>query len=258
MLADLCDRSALTTRVEIIRPKIFENHSSVIAACSTRVGGVSPAPYDLNLSFNVHDDRSNVIRNREIFFGNLHIGLDELAIPMQCHSVNVRYANTCGGFENTDGLFTKEFGIFLVVSVADCVPVLLYDPVQKVVAAVHAGWKGTAAKIVSKAVGKLCEQCGTQAKDIVAWIGPSAGSCCYEVAKEVADRFEKKAVTQKTDKYFVDLKCANYSQLICEGVSHSSIEISTHCTIHEKELFHSFRRDGKASGRMMAAIGLVR
>ncbi len=113
----------------ILRPEIFAGHPSVTAGFSTRTGGVSAPPLGMNLSFTVGDDRTAVIRNRELFFGMLHIGLDELAIPMQCHSTTVAHARTWGGFENTDGLVTGEYGVFLVVTVADCVPVLLYDPV---------------------------------------------------------------------------------------------------------------------------------
>ncbi len=162
-------------QLTILRPKIFQPYPAVVAAFSTRVGGVSPGLYGLNLSFNAGDDRLNVIRNRELFFGRLHIGLDELAIPIQCHSTNIVHAKTPGGFENSDGLMTKEFGVFLTVSVADCVPILIYDPVHKAVAILHAGWRGTANGIVKFGLEALHITFGSIPANIIACLGCSRG-----------------------------------------------------------------------------------
>ncbi len=245
-------------QLKILRPKIFQDYPSVVAAFSTRVGGVSPEPLGLNMSFKVGDDRANVIRNRELFFGKLHIGMDELAIPMQCHGTNIVHAQCPGGYESCDGLVTKEFGVFLTVSVADCVPVLLYDPVRKAAGALHAGWRGTADDIMRSGLDTMKREFGSQPADIVAWIGPAAGECCYEVDDATAKRFPDDVVDSTGQKPRVDLKRANRNQLVTHGVQEKSIEIYTACTIHESDVFHSHRRDGTASGRMMGVIGIVR
>jgi YfiH family protein len=239
----------------ILRPKIFDSYPAVAAAFSTRVGGISPEPYGLNLSFNVGDDRVNVIRNRELFFGLLHIGLDELAIPMQCNVVN---AKSPGGYENCDGLITREFGVFLTISVADCVPIFIYDPVQKAAAVFHAGWRGSADGIMKSGLEALETTFGSKPSDLIICIGPAAGVCCYEVGEEVAQRFPDHLVDRSGLKPRVDLKMANRDQLVTQGVPAESIEIWAECTIHESTLFHSHRRDGKAAGRMMGVMGIVR
>jgi polyphenol oxidase len=244
--------------LEILRPKIFQNTPSVVAACSTRIGGVSPEPLGLNMSFNVGDDRAHVIRNRELFFGRLHIGLDELAIPMQCHRTAVLRARYPGGFESCDGLVTCELGLYLVVSVADCVPVLIYDPVRRAAGALHAGWRGTAGGMMKSGLDAMKKEFGTQPADIIAWIGPAAGVCCYEVDEETAKQFPDEVVDRSGNKPRVDLKRANRNQLVTHGVREKSIEVHTSCTIHESEMFHSHRRDGSTAGRMMAVIGIVR
>lgn len=243
---------------KILRPAIFQTSTAVIAGFSTRVGGDSPEPFGMNLSFNTGDDRANVIKNRELFFGKLHIGLDELAIPVQRHTTNVVQAKVPGGYEGTDGLTTSEYGLFLTVTVADCVPILLYDPVAKAVAILHAGWRGTAAGIVGKGLEAMNAAFKTHPDDLIACIGPAAGGCCYEVDNDVAAQFPDEIVDRSGRKPRIDLKKANKDQLVTRGVRKESIEISAHCTIHEKDLFHSYRRDGTMAGRMMGVIGIVR
>jgi copper oxidase (laccase) domain-containing protein len=147
-----------------IRPAIFP--PDLVAAYSTREGGVSPAPLGMNLSFKVGDDPVNVIRNREIFFGGLGIPLECLAIPGQIHGASVRRADRPGDYPDTDALITSATGVFLCVSVADCVPVLLYDPRKKTAAAVHAGWRGSASAVVLAAVDAMRSAYGTTPGDL--------------------------------------------------------------------------------------------
>jgi YfiH family protein len=146
--------------------------------------------------------------------------------------------------------------VALVITIADCVPILLFDPIQKAIGAVHAGWRGTANAIVKRALYMMQEEFKTDPELVLVFIGPSAGVCCYEVSEEVAVNFENKIVPYNTGKIFIDLKKENASQLKQLGVVAGNIEISTHCTICEKHLFHSYRRDGKNAGRMMAVICL--
>jgi len=245
--------------MEIIRSEAFSRHRQIVFGMSTRLGGCSPGGLGMNLSFNVGDDKINVIENRRRFFGALHIGLDELAFPMQCHSNTVRAVKTWGGYEDCDGLATSEYGVFIVLSVADCVPIFLFDPLTKTVAGVHAGWRGTSSRIAVNAVGLLKAEFGVEPKNILAFVGPAAGKCCYQVGDEVAEKFDGRFLTKDgSGRWKVDLKSANQHQLVSEGILPGNIEVHAGCTIHEAEIFHSFRRDGKASGRMAGVLGIVR
>ena len=108
--------------------------------------------------------------------------------------------------------------VALVVTIADCVPILLFDPIKKAIGAVHAGWRGTANAIVKRAICKMQEEFKTDTKNVLAFIGPSAGVCCYEVSEEVAVKFENKIVPYNKTKIFIDLKKENASQLQQQGV----------------------------------------
>jgi YfiH family protein len=242
---------------EIIQPEILSRYPHVLSAISTRNGGVSPEPYGMNLSFRVGDDDENVRKNREVFYGGLGIGLHELAIPDQVHGSAVVCARQAGSYSGTDGLITTASRVFLCVTVADCVPLLMVDPVARAVAAVHAGWRGTVAGIAALAVARLQDECAAVPGRIVAYLGPSAGICCYRVSEDLASRFDGRFVYRDETRVLVDLKMANRHQLIESGVRPENIETSPHCTISEPALFHSYRRDKDRSGRLMAVIGLT-
>ena len=241
--------------MRVIKPSIFP--AGVCAAFSTRIGGVSPPPLGMNLSDRVGDDPERVKKNRALFFGGLGISLDRLAIPGQVHGMTVAKATLPGHYPKTDGLVTEERDVFLCVSAADCVPILLYDPVRQVVASVHAGWRGTATGIASAAIGVLTSEFGSRPSDIFVYIGPSASECCYVVGQEVAERFPSQFIRRKEDAFLVDLKGANRLLLLDAGVDTQKIEISPFCTISDAHLFHSHRRDGNRAGRMMGVIGLT-
>lgn len=241
----------------ILKADCFRDRAAIQFGMSTRKGGVSPEHLGMNLSFSVGDAEEHVQRNRELFFGALEIRLDELATQRQIHSGNVRVVRQPGNYPNCDGMITSQHRVFLCVSVADCVPIFLFDEKKMVVAGVHAGWRGTKAGIVLNTINLMKTECGSNPDNIVAFIGPSASACCYEVGEEVASRFESKFVSAKDGRIFVDLKSANTAQLMQSGVPSSSIEVSPLCTIAEKDILHSYRRDGNRSGRMIGVIGLL-
>lgn len=181
-----------------------------------------------------------------------------------------------------DALITNEPDVALTIFTADCTPILLYDPVKRAVAAVHAGWKGTALDIAGKTVKKLSEEFGTEPSDIYAAIGPCISKCCFETHADVPEAMvavlgdmARVAVTEKRrecgvdgvcekasapeneeQKYFVDLKAINRMLLESSGVEAANIEISPHCTACEPELFWSHRRMGLARGSLAAVIVL--
>jgi YfiH family protein len=239
--------------MNLIRPSVFP--PEILAAFSTRQGGVSPPPLGMNLSFSVGDDPANVRRNREIFFNALGIPLERLAFPGQVHGSNVRLISAPGRYPDTDALITLEAGLFLCVTVADCVPILLFDPVTKALGAVHAGWRGTSSGILARAVKAMQSDFGVRPSHLTVSIGPSASVCCYRVGEDVASRFPASALRREQGEVFVDLKGANLGQLLDSGVLPKNVELSPFCTISDSMLFHSHRREGSKSGRMVGVIG---
>ena len=240
----------------LLRPAIFAESEGIVAAMSTRQGGISPEPMGLNLSFRVGDDEGNVRRNRELFFGSLGILPSELAIPDQVHGALVRRVDGPGTVPDCDALITATPRVFLCLTIADCVPVLLYDRSAGAIAAVHAGWRGTTAGILGRALKLLFDEFGCSPSRVLAYLGPAASACCYTVGDDVASRFDRRFVIATHSGPVVDLKQANLQQLIDAGVPARNIEVSSSCTISESALFHSFRRERDRSGRMMAVIGL--
>ena len=159
-----------------------------------------------------------------------------------------------------DASVTSLESAILGVQTADCVPILIGDLQARAIAAIHAGWRGTAARIGEATVASLKEQHQIDPKNLVAAIGPHIGVCCYEVGEEVVEAigdrevFERKPEWQKPH---LNLAEANRRQLLESGIPDSQIEISSLCTRCREDLFHSFRRDGKRTGYMLSVIGIA-
>jgi YfiH family protein len=244
--------------IRIIRSQRFSEYPSIVFGISTRIGGVSPDPYALNLSFDVGDDRVRVTENRRRFLEALNVSSDQLAIPKQSHGTTVRRVDRPGAYANCDALVTGHKGVYLVVSVADCIPLCVYDPSKNVIAAVHVGWRGGASGIVKETIRILKEEFVTTPEEFVVYLGPSARACCYEVGEDVACKFPPQFLHQKPPgKPLLDLIGVTKAQLIHAGLREDRIEENGECTICTPELFHSYRRDGERSGRMMGVIGLA-
>jgi YfiH family protein len=239
-----------------ILPQIFHRFSELKAAQSTREGGVSPMPFGLNLSSHVGDKPENVKENRRRFYDAIAI-TDNAAFVYQnqIHSGTVTIVTGSEGIvPNSDGLVTSKSNVFLVLSVADCAPVLLYDPVSKIIAAAHAGWRGTEQLVTINTVRAMISL-GAKAENIYAFVGASASADSYEVGSEVATLFEKDYYRELPNgKCLLDIKKANRDQLLIGGVPLEQIEISDRDTITDLSL-HSYRRDREKSGRMFAIIG---
>ena len=178
----------------------------------------------------------------------------------QTHSDNIQIINDTftNRQENCDGIITNKPNIPLMVMVADCIPVLLYDRVKKVIGAVHAGRNGTFKSISKKAVTIMKEEFDSNPKDIVVSLGASIKSCCYEVGKDLADiavkSFGDKYVIKRGESFYLDLQTLNLDQLKSVGVKEENIEISPVCTCCDKNYF-SYRRDG-VTGRFAGVIKL--
>lgn len=151
-----------------------------------------------------------------------------------------------------DGLITDIPGLWISIRTADCLPILLADPVKRVVAAVHAGWRGTVAQIIRIAVEQMAREYGSRPEDLIAAIGPGISRCCFEVGQEVAEHFSPTEIVHGKTNPKVDLKAANRRQLIGAGVNSFRINISDECTMCSPG-FHSYRGD-RTEGRLISGI----
>jgi purine-nucleoside/S-methyl-5'-thioadenosine phosphorylase / adenosine deaminase len=236
---------------------------------STRPGGVSPFPEnDLNLAGFDEDSAENIYENRRRF---LYVFDDNyrLATAWQVHGDGVKVVNDDNDIANSeerfDALTSKLEHVLVGVKTADCVPVLLGDPVTRSFAAVHAGWRGTAQSIVIKAVETMKERFDVDPANLIVAIGPAAGCKNYEIGNDVIETFNKNFNGAK--KYFrearpghalIDLHLANKDQLVSAGIQGENIFTAPFCTMERPDLFFSYRleksRYGK-TGRLMSVIG---
>ena len=262
---------------------------------STRQGGRSRAycPEDgqseLNLGFTAEDEREIVIGNRRLLAeGVTGNAATPLAAIRQIHSAHVVRASAVPDKPpKADGQTTDVPGLLLAVQTADCIPVLVADRRRRVVAAFHAGWRGTVKRIVEAGVGRMRLEFGSRPADLVAAIGPGVGACCYAVGEEVLSEFESQftyasdlfcevddadAVRRKYPMLFLtqrapghspigpslhlDLTEANRRQLMAAGVRARAIQMVGGCTSCQPEMFFSHRAQQGRTGRMMSVIGI--
>ncbi|MBS1517843.1 MAG: peptidoglycan editing factor PgeF [Bacteroidetes bacterium] len=242
--------------IKIIRSDLFDKYPELVFGFSTKPGGFSPEPYCLNLSVSAGDDPGNVKRNRDLFFGALGIDENSVTFQKQIHSSVINYSPAPSHFEGCDAVYTDVKNNFLAVSVADCIPVFLYDPIVKVVAGIHSGWMGTKEMILTKTISELIKRFRSDPAELIAYIGPGICQDHYEVGGEVGILFDESVRYKSGEKYYLDLKKDNFLQLLKSGVKEINIEISELCTFKEKDLLHSYRRDGIKSGRMFGVIGM--
>lgn len=184
---------------------------------------------------------------------------DEHASLDQIHSDTIIKAEGPRGRLGVgDGLITNAVGLMVGVRTADCVPILLADERRRAVAAVHAGWRGTLARIAARAVEAMVREYGTQPADLIAAIGPCIGSCCYEVGPDVARSFSAlfPELPEPRGHAHLDLEEANRRVLAGAGVPAGRIHAGGLCTRCRAGDFHSYRRDGEQAGRLLAAIGV--
>jgi YfiH family protein len=159
-----------------------------------------------------------------------------------------------------DAAITELKGVMLGVQTADCVPILVSEVHGAAVAAIHAGWRGTAARITETAILRLREKFSVDPKDLTASIGPHIGVCCYEVGNDVVETLANPAFFESKPNWpkpHLNLAEANRRQLLDSGLPEENIEISTLCTRCRADLFHSYRRDGNKMGHMLSVIGIA-
>jgi YfiH family protein len=293
------NRVAKQSKLNILRARHLSKFPWLIHGFSTRPGGFSRAygGEALNLGFTKDDSKAAVERNRAAFLHELGAGtgrrgrsrsLWPLITVRQIHSDIVRFVDSPAEPQFVgDGLITSTPGLLLSIQTADCLPVILVDPMRRAVGLFHAGWRGTVKRIVEKGVGEMRRHFGTRPRDLKAVIGPGIRGCCYEVGSEIRDQFESQfAYAEKLfreveesdpvrEKYpmlfltarapghsdlpkkiFLDLVEANRQQLLTVGVPAKNIEASPLCTNCHADLLFSYRAEKGKTGRMMGVVGI--
>jgi polyphenol oxidase len=240
----------------------------VVAAFSSRAGGFGAAPYDsLNLGLRVGDDLRTVLRNLRRVATVLSVAGLPWATVRQVHGASiVRARRELLGqgppearppLAEADGIVTDQPGLVLAVFTADCVPVLLADPAARVVAAIHAGWRGLGAGVLEAGLEAFAGA-GAELGASVALVGPAIGPCCYEVGPEVAEavgeRYPAAAATTLQGGLAIDTTAAALQALERAGVG--AVRAARECTAHQPERFFSHRRDG-VTGRQAGVIAML-
>jgi len=215
----------------------------------------------LNYGLNVSDNADIVTNNRLELLSHLEITKGSVTFPTQTHSCNIAIVteqNKSSALESVDALITNVPNILIGTLSADCVPILLVDPINNVIACIHAGWRGTVAEIVKHTISKMCSTFDCKAGDMYAGIGPSISAANYEVDNDVEMHF-RNASKQKISngKSCIDLWIENKTQLLEIGVREENISVSKQCTYANTDKFYSARRDGIKTGRLASVIALV-
>lgn len=273
MMKNQTNDGLISDNIRMLGYDLMKSYTNIFCFSTKRHGGYSEGQYS---SFNCNeycgDLPVHVARNRDLLCRLMPEYPDKLIIPHQTHQTVVRkiddsFLALADGMqrerlEGVDALVTDIPGYCLCISTADCVPVLCYDTRHKVVAAIHAGWRGTAARIVERTLALMKKEYGTEGQDVVACIGPSISLEAFEVGDEVYDFFEKAGfdmsrIARKFSKWHIDLWEANRLQLLSSGLSSRHIELAGICTWKNNEDFFSARRQGIASGRILSGIMLL-
>ena len=244
--------------------------AGVSGGFTTRHEGVSRPPYNsLNLGTGTQDAAPNVQGNRSVLARAFGTTLENLVTVTQVHGSDLLVIDqpnddfTHFSRLECDGIVTDQPGVMIGVCVADCVPVLLFDPKLKVVAALHAGWKGTAANIAAKGVEAMVSVFDSRPGNIKAAIGPAIGPCCYEVDLQVKNGFAKQeavwdlyAQPKEAGKWQLDLAAVNKHQLLAAGLATSNIDECGICVCCTPDSFFSYRREQGETGRQMGFVML--
>ena len=249
----------------------YEIDASVVAFSTKRAGGVGQGAYSsFNITHYCGDSAENVAANRALLCAELGIADERLILPLQTHGTEaveidgaflaLDAASRAQRLHSVDAIFTRERGVCIGVSTADCIPVLLYDEKSGAVAAIHAGWRGTVAGIVGKTMRIMKERYGTDFSSAKAVVAPGISLDSFEVGDEVYEAFREASFPMESiarrygEKWHIDLPEANRLQLIAGGLSAENISLSGVCTFVSHDIFFSARRLGIKSGRIFNGI----
>ncbi|MCI8507447.1 MAG: peptidoglycan editing factor PgeF [Lachnospiraceae bacterium] len=255
-------------------PKLLAHEKNLVHGFSTRIGGVSKEHLaSMNLSFTRGDNRENVLENHRRFAKALEYDETRLVFSDQVHLTRFHKVTKkdCGkgiiresDIKEIDGLVTNEPGIPIITFYADCVPLFFYDPVKKVIAMAHSGWRGTVGRIGAKMTAYMEEEYGSTARDILCAVGPSICQKCYEVSEEVALQFldvfgtaygDELLYEKEGGKYQLNLHKACEITLLNAGIQREHVDVTDLCTCCNPDFFFSHRashgKRGNLAGVMM-------
>ena len=256
-------KECLTSDKRMLVYGILKPYTNIFGFSTTRHGGVGEGMYaTFNCTHYCGDNPEHVKANLETLSVLLPKRPRVMVIPRQTHTTNVRVITSVPKVEelqDVDAVVTHLKEFCLCVSTADCVPILLYDKEKQVIAAIHAGWRGTVGHIVEKTIEVMKSQYGSEGKDMVACIGPSISLESFEVGDEVYAAFEEagfdmSCIARKYAKWHLDLWEANRIQLLEHGILPEHIEVAGICTYQHPDDFFSARRLGIKSGRILSGI----
>jgi len=252
-------------QIEYLQSSLLADCDFLTHAFCTRRGGVSQDDYEsLNMSFKEGDEDNHVLQNWGRLAAAFNIPLEQFLVVNQVHKDDIFIVKPYGGYFSSraeldyDAIMTDRANLAICVKTADCVPVFIVDRVKKVIAVVHAGWRGSALGISAKAVRLLQDNYGSSPQDILAAIGPSIGQCCYQVDEAVADNFLQQRdnenflfAAKKVGKWMLDLAEANRRQIFNCGIPEENIDIFDLCTVCNQDKFFSHRGSGGITGRQI-------
>jgi len=240
-------------------------HTEIAHGIFTRLGGYSQAPWaSLNTGHTVGDEPQAVQANHRLICQALGFHVQDIVSPYQVHGATVGIVDERDKGQvqpETDALITQTPGVLLMLRFADCTPIILYDPRQRVIGLAHAGWRGTVAQVVPATVQAMGDAFGCHSADLIAGIGPAIGPCCYEVGQEVADAVcqslangDQLLAHGTNGRWHLDLWAANAQQLRQAGVRQiETAQLCTACNVHE---WFSHRAEQGKTGRFGALVGL--
>ena len=218
----------------------------------------------------ISKDEKTLKQNFNIMANELKVDVNKIVKPHQTHTDHVEVVNQVEEFDQVDGLLTNQKGITLCTTSADCISLLFYDPIKKVIGSVHSGWKGTLQGISKKAVERMMQEYQSNTKDIICCICPSIRQCCFEVDEDVKELFYQKykrlesiyqiiqngPIKEGKQKYYIDTVKINQELLKQTGLKEENIIDSKICTKCNASQFHSYRAEKENSGRNAAMISL--
>ncbi len=242
----------MNRQIKIKEPNIFDKER-IVSGITLRNLNYNPSLYGFSISKAEIYNEDVIEQNRIALANLLKIRRSLLIVQKQIHSDIVNIVDEGFPICESDGLITDQKGICLVISLADCCGILIFDPLKNVISAIHSGWKGTRQNIVSKTIRRIVDTYSSSPSDFYVWITPCADKQDYEVGEDVAQFFPNFVEKENNSKYLLDLKSAIANQLLSEGVQVNRIEVSSESTISDTN-FHSYRRDKDKSGRMAAFI----
>ncbi len=247
----------MSSQIDLIRPNLLNDETLSSWFSLRNQGSVHPnrAIAGLNLGLNTEEAEDVIMANRERLLNELGLDAHQIAYAVQVHKTNIEFVEHGGTYPNTDGFVTTQQNLALAIQVADCAAILFGDPVNKVIGAAHAGWRGAAGNIVPKTIAKM-KELGAEVKQMKVYVSPCISTANFEVGDEVAEQFPDQFVDRTHyEKPHVNLKEFIRDQLLSEGMMESKIELDISCTIDD-EKFYSYRRQKEKSGRMMGIIKL--